>query len=162
MACWMDPKFVNWNAGEAEETVNVDCRTEFKSDKYQDVEGLQGHLRTKTGLLLIANFVPKDDYVNMPSFDFRWDQERRDGKVHKYRDRKQTLDIDIIGVSSDEKRKFINYEDGNSGHHSATEINDGKRIAKVDIHYKGEHLLKCEITFSFKHKLTLAEHLNPR
>jgi hypothetical protein len=94
--------------GKAFETYNVEMRTTYLNLKYAFSKQTANQI-TPTGRLDVFELNPSGDG---PSFTARWDGGSRDvGKEERY-----DLDIDIHGVSDEEKRRFKNGQGGYSGH----------------------------------------------
>lgn len=98
----MDPRKVIPD-GRAFGVNEVKTDIDYKSKDY-DLECYSGGEITKTGRLDIAALKPKRE--SLPEFVFRWDEKT------------ESLDVDILNVSENAKRKFRQEVEGYRGHHT--------------------------------------------
>jgi len=101
---------------------------------------------TGTGLLEIFRINPK---VDGPLFIGRWDGGSREpGKKERY-----DLDIDIEGVSPEEKRRFMSGKGGYSGHHTIQIESDRGRKYHVSLCIPGAKIFDGSVCFNVLRKI---------
>src|SRR5437879_385414 len=101
---------VQMEDGKAFETYAIEIRAMYLNPTYT-LAGDISHAISRTGLLKVFELKPSQ---NGPSFVGRWDGGSRGfGKQETF-----DLDIDIQGVSDDDKRRFERGDAGYAGHHT--------------------------------------------
>jgi hypothetical protein len=98
-----------------------------------------------TGWLKIFELSPTRE--GAPSFVARWDGGSRDNGT------KQDLDIDIYGVSEEDRSHFNNERGGYSGHRSINLPNTERHTYSVSIRLPSELIFEATVSFGLLRKL---------
>jgi hypothetical protein len=117
---------------------------EYKDDDYT-IEVYSGKDIGETGLLEIGGIVPR--VSGLPRFLLRWDE------------RQEALDVDIEGVSPEEKLCFKSGQNGHRGHHTNRAKNCSGRMYDIDIALPGRAVFKGRVFVPLLRKLELRESL---
>jgi len=96
---------------------------------------------TKTGWLVVAELRPKKLTPGRPRFLFRWHEEANH------------LNVDPIGVSKAQAKKFINGKAGYGGHLAAM-VSSNSRTAHATILWDGDMLFEGYITIPLKFEVS--------
>lgn len=105
-----------------------------------------------TGLLKVFEINP---FEGGPSFTARWDGGSREvGRKERY-----DLDIDIDGVSEEERSRFKNGQGGFSGHHTVKVPSDTGHKYQVSLRTPGEMIFEGTVCFSLHRKLGFDESI---
>src|SRR6266481_5185190 len=140
--------------GKAFETFNIERDITYLNPKYT-LSKQTANVRTGNGLLKVFELNPSG---SGPSFIGRWDGGSRDpGKTERY-----DLDIDIYGVSDEEKRRFENGEGGYSGHHTTSKVESNIGHAyQVSLRTPDEKIFEGTVYFNLLRKQGFEASLQP-
>jgi hypothetical protein len=131
--------------GKAFETYNIEINRTYLNPKYT-LSKETANVRTGEGLLKVFKLNPSGDG---PSFVGRWDGGSRDpGKKERY-----DLDIDIYGVSDEEKLRFKKREGGYSGHHTSKVESDRGHKYQVSLCTPDEKIFEGTVCFNLLRKI---------
>jgi hypothetical protein len=137
--------------GKAFETYNIEINTTYLNPKYTLLKDT-ANVRTGEGLLKVFELNPSGDGA---SFVGRWDGGSRDpGKKERY-----DLDIDIYGVSDEEKLRFKKGEGGFSGHHTSKVESDRGHKYQVSLCTPDEKTFEGTVCFNLLREIELEARL---
>jgi hypothetical protein len=140
--------------GKAFETFNIEIDVNDLNPKYR-LSKQEGNVITGSGLLKVFELNPSG---TGPSFIGRWDGGSRDpGKTERY-----DLDVDIYGVSSEEKRHFKKGERGYSGHHTTKVESDRGHKYQVSLRTPDEKIFEGIVCFNLHRKVGVSDQISVR
>jgi hypothetical protein len=93
---------------------------------------------TETGHLIIFELKRES---NGPDFQARWD------------DKRSAIDIDVVGVSKAQQRRFQKSEEGLDGHHS-TDVSKDERKYHINIVYGAKKIFEGMVSINLDFELT--------
>lgn len=141
----MDPECVQRQDGKVFDITNLVITEQHRSPDYCCETG--PCTLAETGELVLFRILPISDEA-LPSFRARWDGGSREpGKQERFE-----LDIDIVGVSKAEKRKFEKGLDGYSGHH-AKKIAADRHLYEARIATPRGRIFEATVSFSLARKM---------
>ena len=130
--------------GKVFENFKVEIHQTYRNPRYTLSEQTANEI-SPTGLLKVFELYPSG---GGPSFTARWDGGSRDeGKKERY-----DLDIDIEGVSNEERSRFKNGQGGYSGHHTTEVPSNAGRAYHVSLCTPGEMIFEGTVCFNLLRK----------
>jgi hypothetical protein len=140
--------------GRAFETHYIEIDVTYLNPKFT-LSKQTAHAMTGNGLLKVFELNPSG---GGPSFIGRWDGGSRDpGKTERY-----DLDIDIYGVSPQEKRRFKKGERGYSGHHTTKVESDRGHKYQVSLCTPDGKIFEGTVCFNLHRKIAVSDHASTR
>jgi hypothetical protein len=137
--------------GKAFETYGVEINKTYLNPNYTLSYEAASEI-SPTGLLKLFELKPSGE---RPLFIGRWDGGNREGGKPERND----LDIDIYGVSDEERRRFKNGE-GYSGHRTKAADNTG-RVYHVSLRTPDEAIFEGTVRFNLLRKQGFEASLQP-
>jgi len=139
--------------GKAFETFNIERDVTYLNQKYT-LSKQTANVMTGNGLLKVFELNPSE---GGPSFIGRWDGGSRDvGKKERY-----DLDIDICGVSDEEKDRFERNQSGYSGHHTTKVESDRGHKYQVSLRTPDGVIFDGTVRFNLLRKMEFNASLRP-
>jgi hypothetical protein len=136
------------------ETCNVEIHTTYLSPKYTLSKQAASQI-TSTGQLNVFELNPLREG---PSFKARWDGgNRASGKPER-----NDLDIDIYGVSDEERCRFENGQGAYSGHRNKAAADKTGRVYHVFLRTPNEMIFEGTVSFNLLRKLGFEASLQPK